>query len=153
MRLLFIFALEKYPTTHTRHLCAAGLAECLLAEHLVDEAWRLLGKECPLASDDLGIGHATSLGLHFQATRALYKRHFFGRDGYDGYRGDLIGSIGTHKTTHAIAAKVLGSDHPLTRKIAASFLKCFEEQLDWSLDDIPEEHLAHRKLLTLVESK
>ena len=45
------------------------------------------------------------------------------------------------------SARVLGEDHPLTRKIAAGFLKCFDEQLDWSLDDIPDEYLRYRAAL------
>ena len=43
--------------------------------------------------------------------------------------------------------RVLGIDHPLTRKVAAGFLRCFDEQLDWSLDDIPYERLAYRARL------
>ena len=40
------------------------------------------------------------------------------------------------------SVRVLGHNHPMTRKIMASFFKCFEEQLDWSLDDIPSTFLA-----------
>ena len=46
-----------------------------------------------------------------------------------------------------ISRRVLGDDHPLKRKIVASFLKCFDEQLDWSLDDIPDDYLEYHALL------
>ena len=46
-----------------------------------------------------------------------------------------------------LSGRVLGDDHPLKRKIVASFLKCFDEQLDWSLDDIPDDYLEYRALL------
>ena len=48
---------------------------------------------------------------------------------------------------HMRSARVLGIDHPLTRKVAAGFLRCFDEQLDWSLDDIPDDYLAYRAKL------
>ena len=32
-------------------------------------------------------------------------------------------------------------------QVAAGFLRCFDEQLDWSLDDIPELRLAYRAKL------
>jgi hypothetical protein len=48
---------------------------------------------------------------------------------------------------HLRSTRVLGIDHPLTRKVAAGFLRCFDEQLDWTLDDIPGEHLAYRARL------
>ena len=70
--------------------------------------------------------------------------HFFGGKGY---RGVLIDTIGMHAGIHMRSARVLGIDHPLTRKVAAGFLRCFDEQLDWSLDDIPGEHLAYRARL------
>ena len=46
-----------------------------------------------------------------------------------------------------LSGRVLGDDHPLKRKIIASFLKCFDEQLDWSLDDIPDDYLEYHALL------
>ena len=48
---------------------------------------------------------------------------------------------------HVRLKRVLGIDHPLTRKVAAGFLRCFDEQLDWSLGDIPEKRLAYRARL------
>ena len=35
----------------------------------------------------------------------------------------------------------------MTLKIDASLLKCFDEQLDWSLDDIPSKILEYHALL------
>ena len=124
---------------------ALGLAECLLAEHWVGEAYRVLGEALPLAERCLGLDHATTIGLQFQLAQATYKDHFFGRDYYRRY--DLIQSISIHGGLHDHSARVLGESHPLTRKIFASFLKCLDEQLDWSLDDIPGEHLAYRARL------
>ena len=88
---------------------------------------------------------ATKASSQFQLAQATYKDHFFGRDDYRRY--DLIQSITIHGGLHHESARVLGESHPLTRKIFAGFLKCFDEQLDWSLDDIPKEHLAYRAKL------
>ena len=88
--------------------------------------------------------HATTIGLQFQLAQATYQDHFFGREDY---RRDLIQSITIHGGLHDQSARVLGIDHPLTRKVAAGYLRCFEEQLDWSLDDIPREHLEYRARL------
>ena len=101
----------------------------------------------PQSERDLGDDHATTIGLRFQAAQAVYKMHFFGREDY---RSDLIQSITMHGGFHEHSARVLGEDHPLTREIAQGFLTCFEEQLDWSLDDIPSDYLAYRARLLLV---
>ena len=85
-----------------------------------------------------------TIGLYFQLAQAVYKMHFFGREDF---RQMLIDSIGMHQGIHMRSARVLGFYHPLTRKIFAAFLKSFEEQLDWSLDDIPSDYLAHRARL------
>ena len=97
-----------------------------------------------MAGRDLGEEHATTIGLYFQSAQTLYKTHFFGRKGY---RELLIHAMSIHEVAHIKSKRVLGDNHPLTRKIATSFLKCFEEQLDWSLDDIPSEILAYRARL------
>lgn len=76
---------------------------------------------------------------------ATYKDHFFGREDYRRY--DLIQSISIHGGLHDHSARVLGESHPLTRKIFASFLKCFDEQLDWSLGDLPRPYLEYRAKL------
>ena len=49
-----------------------------------------------------------------------------------------------HDNLHIRSHRVLGDIHPLTRKIDASYLKCFDEQLDWSLDDLPSGAVAYR---------
>ena len=59
----------------------------------------------------------------------------------------LISSIKILGGLVGLSGRVLGDDHPLKRKIVASFLKCFDEQLDWSLDDIPDDYLEYRALL------
>ena len=88
---------------------------------------------------------ATKASSQFQLAQATYKDHFFGRDDYRRY--DLIQSITIHGGLHHESARVLGESHPLTRKIFASFLKCFDEQLDWSLDDLPRPYLEYRAKL------
>ena len=105
---------------------------------------QLAREELPLARTSLGEDHATTIGLQFQFAQALYKTHFFGREGY---RSTLISSIKILGGLVGISRRVLGDDHPLTRRIAAGFLMCFEEQLDWSLDDIPDDYLEYRALL------
>ena len=37
------------------------------------------------------------------------------------------------------SADILGRHHPLTLGVVAAVKLCFEEQLDWTLDDIPDE--------------
>jgi hypothetical protein len=135
---------ENVPTADIRHRLALGLAECLLAEHWVGEARRHLAGEYISAERALGADHATTIGLEFQTAQTAYKTHFYGRDGY---RLLLAQSIEMHGAIHDHAGRVLGEDHPLTRKVAAAFLKCFDEQLDWSLDDIPSDYLAYRARL------
>ena len=85
--------------------------------------------------------YAITIGLQFQLAQSVYKEHFFGREGY---RSMLISAIKINGGLIGQSARSLGDDHPLTHKIVASFLKCFDEQLDWSLDDIPHEYLAYR---------
>ena len=82
--------------------------------------------------------------FRFQAAQAVYKMHFFGREDY---RRDLLQSITMHGGFHEHSARVLGEDHPLTREIAQGFLTCFDEQLDWSLDDLPRPYLEYRAKL------
>jgi len=108
---------------------------------LVDEAGARLLHETSLAEGALGGDHATTIGFYLQLAQAAYKRHFFGRKGY---RSTLIASIKILGGLFRQSTTVLGDDHPLTRKIVASFLQCFDEQLDWSLDDIPGTYLEYR---------
>ena len=96
------------------------------------------------AERDLGEEHVTTIGVSFQLAQAIYKMHFFGGEGY---RQMLIDSITMHDGAHIQSKRVLGDNHPLTRKVAAGFLRCFDEQLDWSLDDIPDDYLAYRAKL------
>ena len=131
-------------TAGIRYLLGLTVAECLQAEHWVEEARRHLSGEYVLAGRDLGEEHATTIGLYFQSAQTLYKLHFFGGEGY---RRMLIDSLGMHSGIHVRSGRVLGVNHPLTKKIAVGFLMCFEEQLDWSLGDIPSDYLAYRARL------
>ena len=98
-------------------------------------------EEYRLAVGRLGQDHATIIGLKFQAAEAVYKTHFFGREGY---RRTLYHAMLLYRGLHVRLKRVLGVNHPLTCKVAAGFLRCFDEQLDWSLDDIPDQELAYR---------
>ena len=52
-----------------------------------------------------------------------------------------MASIDGHMNVLAQSREVLGGEHPTTLEIWASLKLCFEEQLDWTLDDIPREHI------------
>ena len=74
--------------------------------------------------------------MHWRIAQSIYKRHFFG--GND-YRDLLMASIDGHMKFLVQSTEVLGVDHPTTLAIRASLKLCFEEQLDWTLDDIPRK--------------
>ena len=74
----------------------------------------------------------------WRISQALYKLHFFGGDGY---RDKLIASIDGHAKVLVWTTDTLGIVHPTTLEMWASLKLCFEEQLDWTLDDIPREHI------------
>ena len=84
----------------------------------------------------LGGSHAICIEMHWRIAQSIYKRHFFG--GND-YRDLLMASIKGHTTVLRQSTKVLGVEHPTTLAIRASLKLCFEEQLDWTLDDIPRK--------------
>ena len=73
-----------------------------------------------------------------------YAAHFFGRAGF---RNELILSIKAHVEVIGRSSRVLGNHHPTTRAIAASLKLCFDEQLDWTLDDDIRKWLWVRRLL------
>ena len=60
---------------------------------------------------------------------------------YNNYRDALRASIKGHTTVLGRSSEVLGVEHPTTLAIRASLKACFEEQLDWTLDDIPRGHI------------
>ena len=70
--------------------------------------------------------------------------HFFG---HAGFRDDLILSIEGHIDVLGRSSRVLGNHHPTTRAIVASLKLCFDEQLDWTLDDDVRKSLWVRRLL------
>ena len=118
-----------------RYLFATRLAECLLDQHLVEEALNLLIDEAESAQNDLGEGHAITIELIFLLSQACYKYHFFGRDDY---RAFLIDAINMCDKAQERAVRFLGDDHPLTRKIKAALKLAVNEQLDWTINDFPE---------------
>ena len=83
----------------------------------------------------------------WRTAQAAYMVHLFGGSNYRGgylrghYRGKLILSIEGHMKALAHAINELGVTHPTTLEIWASLQLCFEEQVDWTLDDIPREHI------------
>ena len=74
-RTVFEIAVNHVPTADIRYLLGLTLAECLQAEHWVEEARRHLSGEYVLAGRDLGEEHATTIGLYFQSAQTLYKLH------------------------------------------------------------------------------
>ena len=125
-----------------RHRCALELRICLLDQNLVDEAWTHLVRSYRAAERALGDMHAICLELRWRLAQVAYKRHFFGgddsRDSFirsgEMFVGFLYQSVDT-----------LGIGHPTTLEIWASLQLCFEEQLEWTLDDI------HRKYFEALD--
>ena len=66
---------------------------------------------------------------------------------YSNSRECLVESIRRFTGLLRNSSFVLGTRHPITQKVLASLILCFDEQLDWSVDDIPAELLAVRPLL------
>ena len=119
-------------------------ATCLLEDNFVAEAMRHLIVAIPKATRALGEDHAIVIELGWRFAQANYLTHFFG---HDNYRNDLIFSIEGHVTMLRRSSRVLGNHHPTTRAIAASLKLCFDEQLDWTLDDDVRKWLWVRRLL------
>ena len=111
---------------------------CMLDQNLVTEAVRHLVTLHTAAEQALGRSHAVCIEMHWRTAQCIYKRHFFG--GND-YRYLLKVSIDGHVKTLGRSTEVLGVEHPMTLRIWASLKLCFEEQLDWTLDDIPRKHI------------
>ena len=124
------------------HRCALELGVCMLDQDLVGEAWAHLVTSHSAAERALGESHAVCIEMHWRTAQALYKRHFFGGNhpGND-YRSALRASIDGHTIILVQSTEVLGIGHPTTLDIWASLQLCFEEQLDWTLDDIPRGYI------------
>ena len=103
----------------------------------MDEAATLL-VSCDPAEQSLGEEHVICLEMGWRLAQAIYKKHFFG---HSNYRDMLMISIGGHTNALDESTRLLGVEHPTTLAIRASLKLCFEEQLDWTLDDVPREHI------------
>ena len=121
-----------------RHRCALELGVCMVDQNLVDEAVAHLVTSHSAAERALGGSHAVCIEMHWRIAQSIYKRHFFG--GND-YRDLLMASIDGHTIILVQSTEVLGIGHPTTLDIWASLQLCFEEQLDWTLDDIPRGYI------------
>ena len=108
----------------------------MLDQNLVIEAGAHLAESYRVAERALGEDHAICLELRWRLAQAAYKRHFFGEANY---RRTLISSLGFHVEVLRDSTNFLGVRHPMTLEIRASLKLCFEEQLDRTLDDIPQE--------------
>ena len=106
----------------------------MLDQCLVFEASRLLAESYRAAERALGSSHALCIEMHWRTAQCLYKQHCFGGNGY---RDALMASIIFHIDVLKYSTVTLGIEHPTTLGIWASLQLCFEEQLDWTLDDIP----------------
>ena len=123
---------------------APAHAVCLLEDNFVAEALRRLSDAIPKATRVLGENHAIVIELVWRFAQGQYLFHFFG---YDSHRDDLISSIEAHYKTLLKSSRVLGNHHPTTQAIAASLKLCFDEQLDWTLDDDVRKWLYVRRVL------
>jgi hypothetical protein len=113
----------------------------MLGQNLVIEAVRFLAKARRAAMRALGENHVMVYEFLWRSAQATYMFHFFGFGG-NAYRGQLIASIEGHVDALVWMTNTLGPKHPMTLGIRASLRHCFEEQLDWTLDDIPKDILA-----------
>ena len=132
------------------YLATLDLGTCLLDENLVSEALHYLSHGTLSAERALGEDHALTIELRWRYAQAIYRHHFFGHvhgarfDGAGiervvGFRAELLHSIYLHVTILDRSRFVLGRHHPLLVKVRASIKLCFAEQLDWTLDDFPED--------------
>jgi hypothetical protein len=124
-------------TDEVTHRCALELGVCMLDQNLVDEAATHLASWYPPAERSLGEEHAICLEMSWRLAQARYKTHFFGRSDY---RIDVVATIGMFIGFFCQSVDTLGIGHPTTLGIWASLQLCFEEQLEWTRDDIPRKH-------------
>ena len=112
----------------------------MLDQNLVEEAAMHLSASYDKAVRALGGTNNKAVVYEYvwRISQTTYKLHLFGGDGY---RGDLYASIHGHVKILGLSTKNLGIEHPTTLEMWASLQLCFEEQLDWTLDDIPREHI------------
>ena len=117
----------------------------MLDQCLVVEAARFLANARRAAMRALGESHVMVYEFLWRSAQATYMFHFFGFGGnvYDVpvYRSQLIASIKGHGSALVWMTKTLGAKHPMTLEIRASLKVCFEEQLGWTLDDIPRGYI------------
>ena len=110
----------------------------MLDQNLVDEAATHIASWYQPAERSLGEEHAICLEMRWRLAQASYRRHFFGRSDY---RIDVVATIGMFIGFFYQSVDTLGIGHPTTLEMWASLKLCFEEQLDWTLDDIPRENI------------
>ena len=127
-------------------LGALELGICMLDHNLVRHAIGYLSTFGIAAEQRLGgfnvessVTHATLIEFRWRGAQAAYKLHFFGGD--DDRERLLCVSIDGHIDVLIASTNALGVLHPMTLEIRASLKLCFEEQLDWTLDDIPREFI------------
>ena len=108
----------------------------MLGQNLVIEAVRFLAKARRAAMRALGENHVMIYEFLWRSAQATYMIHFLG---LNAYRGQLIASIEGHVDALVWMTNTLGAKHPMTLAIRASLKLCYEEQLDWTLDDIPRK--------------
>ena len=106
----------------------------VLDQNLVDEADEHIATSGNTMLRVLGRSHLLYHEFNLCAARSSYKLHFFGKDRS---REWLIETIEGQTQSLRLSTKILGVEHPTTLAIRASLKLCFEEQLDWTLDDIP----------------
>ena len=110
----------------------------MLDQNLVDEADEHIATSGNTMLRVLGRSHLLYHEFNLCAARSSYKLHFFGKDRS---REWLIGTIEGQTQSLRLSTNILGVEHPTTLANRALLKLCFEEQLDWTLDDIPRGHI------------
>ena len=113
----------------------------MLDQNLVVEAVIFLVHSYHMVERALGERHAVALEWKWRLAQAEYRRHFFGEEREYDFRSSFINSLGMQMEILRDSADILGRHHPLTLGVVAAVKLCFEEQLDWTNDDIPDDIL------------
>ena len=117
-------------------LSGLELCVCKLDENLVIEAMCHLAMLYAQASRAFGESHAICIEIRWRLAQGFHKRHLL-----NGCRAALMSSIESLVERLRQSTSIFGIEHPTTLGIRASLKLCFEEQVDWTLDDIPREHI------------
>ena len=118
------------------HLCSLELGTCLLDQHFVYRAQKLLTALRTDAVRKYGPHDTLLLRIQLEESRATYLYHFFGHSHGIGSRGYLRLAVGRLVPLRRRIQRIMGPAHPMTREITDLLRTALNEQLDWRLDDL-----------------